>query len=127
LSVLLRLPITKRIFVIGAQAADVRQARHLNSGANLHPFTVSDAGMADIGMSAIKRKLWIIEVVGGTFKRGSVRGLARFAESSTKGCKGRPRVRQSDGYFAPYAATKRRRGRQWLLPSPQKIHLLATQ
>src|SRR5260370_32897275 len=54
LLIVLRLPIAKRIFVILAQAADIRLDRHLNSGANLHPVTISIAGMKSIGNECIQ-------------------------------------------------------------------------
>src|SRR6266853_166658 len=69
LLVVLRLPITKRIFVILAQAADIGLDRHLNPGANFHPVTVSLAGMTSIGTSAFTGKLKIIRVAGGTLKQ----------------------------------------------------------
>ena len=53
LLVVLRLPITKRIFVILAQAADIGLDRHLNSGANLHPDTISIREMTSIGNECI--------------------------------------------------------------------------
>src|SRR6266852_5459720 len=49
LPVVLRLPIAKEIFVILPLAPDIRLARHLNSGANLHPGTISITGMTSIG------------------------------------------------------------------------------
>src|SRR6266478_777846 len=69
LLVVLRLPITKRIFVILAQAADIGLDRHLNSGANFHAITISIAGMTSIGTSALTGKLKIIRVTGGTLKQ----------------------------------------------------------
>src|ERR1700687_2304425 len=54
LPVALRLPITKGILVVLAQAADVGLARYFNSGANLHPVTTSSAGMTSIGNDSIR-------------------------------------------------------------------------
>src|ERR1700690_775982 len=47
--VILRLPIAEGILVIAAHASDVGLARYFNSGADLHPDTISIAGMAGIG------------------------------------------------------------------------------
>ncbi len=71
LLIVFRLPITKGIFVILAQAPDVGLARHLHSGANLHPGTTSVTGMKRMGEIAFvgTGKLWIISGWSRTLKR----------------------------------------------------------
>src|SRR6266849_2964895 len=69
LPVVLRLPIAKEIFVILPLAPDIRLARHLNPGANLHPGTISIRGMTSIVTIAFTGKLPIIRVAGRTLKQ----------------------------------------------------------
>src|SRR5258706_11684605 len=58
LLVVLRLPITKRIFVILAYTTDIRLDRHLDSGTDLHLVTALIAGMTGIGNDCVDGRNW---------------------------------------------------------------------